>query len=242
MIIVDSRTGSKELLPYIRNFKVKSELSSLLFGDSCFEGNGPKGKIMVGVERKTLHDMLHCIDDSRYSAYQRPGMQAMYDQSYLLVEGLWKPHENGFLMEGFNGSSWGPCRYRSKPVLYSKLRRYLFSMSLSNVTVLYSRDIVQTAFDMCELFHYYQKKWDQHTSLLETQKLNLPSLQGKASLVRKWAADIDDVGVKFSESAEGIFKTPLKLAQSSELDWMRVKGIGVATAQSIIRQIWGIRK
>lgn len=242
MILIDSRVGSKELLPKILMKRAKAELSNLGFGDLCFEGNGPGGKMLIGVERKTLHDMLHCIDDSRYTAHQLPGMLNWYGRSYLLLEGLWKPHdESEFLMQGFrDGSSWGHCNYRTKPVLYSKLRRYLFSLSLAGVDILYTRDLTHSAIDVLELFNYWQKRWEDHTSLREVQRVALPTFHGKVPLVRKWAADIDDIGVKYSERAETLFKTPIKLAQADELQWMRIDGIGAKTAKKIISQVWGM--
>ena len=75
--------------------------------------------------------------------------------------------------------------------------------------------------------------------MLEKQTLNLPSLSRKPSLVRRWAAELDNVGVKFSEEAERRFKTPIKLATSDEMDWLRIDGIGVGTAQKIIKEIGG---
>jgi ERCC4-type nuclease len=242
MILIDSRTGSKELAPYIRRIGVPCELANLEFGDCALEGNGPKGPIAVGIERKTLHDMLHSVDDSRYSAHQRPGMLKMYDKSFLIVEGNWRPHDpDGTLMESHNGGSWGQCRYRSQRVMYSKLRRYLFSVQLSGVPVLYTRDLFHTAYDICECFHYFQKRWESHTSLIEVQKLNIPALDGKPKLVRRWAADLENVGTLLSIEAERQFKTPISLAQSSESDWLRIKGIGVKSARNIVKEIWGIK-
>jgi ERCC4-type nuclease len=241
MILVSREVGSKELYPLIRRIGVPAEIVGLPFGDFAFEGNGPQGRINIGVERKALHDMLNCIDDARYSAHQKVGMAEMYDKSFLIVEGNWKPHDpEGFLMEGFSaGTSWGFCRYRSQRTMYSKLRRYLFSVSLSNVIVLYSRDQFQTAYDVCELFHYFQKSWANHTSLLEVQKLHIADLNAKPSLVRRWASDLTDIGVKHSIEAARLFKTPLALANSDETGWMRIKGVGIKTAQQIIKEIRG---
>lgn len=242
MILVDSRIGSKELLPFIRRAGVLCELGSLEFGDAAFEGNGPSGKIMVGVERKRLHDMLNCIDDHRYTGHQKIGMARMYAKSFLVVEGSWMPsNPDGWLLEGFNGGSWVPCRYRSRRTIYSKLYRYLLSVQLSGVIITYSRDIWHTAYNICEIFHYFQKRWENHTSLLETQKLQIPDMNAKPSLTRRWAAEIEDVGVKLSQEAESLFGSPLSLAESTEADWMSIKGIGKKTAQKIVKEIRGKR-
>jgi ERCC4-type nuclease len=246
VVLVDPRDGnpkqgsrSKEMCAIIQRIGIPAQLARLPYGDFAFEGRWEDQPITVGVELKTLHDMLNCIDDSRYSASQKIGMGHLYQASYLIVEGIFKPHDpSGILMEGFqNGTSWGECRYRSSRVQYSKLRRYLLSVGHSGVHVLYTRDIVQTCWDVAELYQYYQKK--NHTSMLQTQLLSVPGMDVHPPLVRRWAADIDGIGTKHSLDAEHLFKVPINLARASESDWLRIEGIGPKTAIKIVRQVNG---
>lgn len=240
---MDSARGSRELLPYLTRYplSLKAELADLPFADFCFEGWGPKGFMGIGIERKTLHDMLRCIDDARYTGYQRIGMAQMYQVCFLLIEGSWRPHsENGFLMQQYPNGSWGESKTPMR-TMYNKLRRYLFSVSLSGVHVLYTRDMQHTAWDIHEAYQYFQKKWHTHTSLLEMQKLNIPTLHDHPSLVRRWANDLTGIGVVHSEAAEQLFKKPILLANSDERDWLRIPGLGVRSAQKIVREIWGVQ-
>ena len=241
MIFVDPRVGSKELVPYIRKQGVSAELCPLEFADVYFEGKGPKGTIYIGIERKAIPDMLQCIDDARYAAHQRPGMDMTYDHSLLVIEGVWAvgapPLMNGTLITS-KGGSWFPLRYRSRNVMYSKLYRYLLSVSLSGVTVTFSRDISHTAANICETYWYFQKKWEDHTSLLETHKLAIPQIVGRPSLVRKWASQLEGVGVKFGLEAERLFRRAGDLANAQEEDWLRIPGLGIKTAQQIVKEIW----
>lgn len=238
MILIDSRVGSRELLPYIQRVGPKCELSSLEFGDACFEGNGPSGRIGIGIERKALSDILNCIDDSRYSAHQRPGMLQMYSKTILMVEGVWKPDTTtGYLMECIRTLTWQPLRYRMQMTRYSKLFRYLLSLQLAGETVIITRDLEHTAYNICECFSYFQKRWEDHTALMETQKLNMPSLTGKPSLVRRWAAELEGVGVKHSMEAERLFPTAWELARSNESEWISIPGVGAKLARSIVKQI-----
>jgi ERCC4-type nuclease len=242
MILLDPRVGSNLLKPYFQHLKLKVDDSTELpFADACFEGKGPDGNITIGVERKTLHDMLHCIDDSRYGGYQRIGMKQMYTISVLMIEGHWKPHDaNGLLMEGFNGGiNFGYCKYRTQSVMYSKLKRYLMSVALSGVLVDYSRDPSHTAYNIGEWFYYFQKPWDQHTSLKELQKLNIPSLHAHPSLVLEWANRLPGIGTKLGELAARRFKTPIALAEADEMEWLSVPGVGVKTAQTIVKEVRG---
>lgn len=248
LILIDYReeTATKkranlDLLPHFQSLRVPVEKADLLYGDAAFEGRGPLGTISVGIERKGLHDILQCIDDARLSGHQLIGMKNMYTVRVLMVEGHWKPHDNlGILMEGFNaGTSWGFCRYRSQRTMYNKLYRYLISVQLSGTIVTFSRDPFHTAFNIHEWFEYFQKPWTGHTALQEMQKVAVPTLNAKPNLVRKWAADLEGIGTKLSGDAERLFKTPIKLATADETEWLRISGVGVRTAQSIVKEIWG---
>lgn len=248
MILLDSRSGridrgrdsQREMLTYIQRAGVKAEISSLEFGDAAFEGNGPNGKIMIGVERKTMGDMLNCIDDARYSAHQRPGMMQMYQKSILIIEGVWKPDiDTGYLLECVASLTWRPFKPRGRMVMYSKLFRYLLTVQFSGVTVIWARDIEQTAYNICEIYYWFNKKWEEHTSLQELQKLNLPAINGKPSLVQRWAGEIEGIGVKHSQEALKLFKTPYDLARSDETEWITIPGVGAKLARSIIKQIHG---
>lgn len=243
MILVDyrerpGRRDKAELLDRLRSVGMQCDKGDLEYGDVAFEGHGPKGKSLIGIERKRLHDMLNCIDSARFSAHQMVGLKNMYSFYFLLVEGMWKPHEpKGILMEGYGGDRWGALRYRSQEVLYSKLRRYLLSVQLSGVPVLYTRDTYQTAVDIKEVFHYFQKPWQKHTSLMALQQVALPTLAGKPTLLRRWAHELDGIGEVHSEAAENIFTSALDMALSSPEEWMQIHGIGRQTAESVVGQI-----
>lgn len=244
MILVSAE--SRELEGLIRARGVPVQREALAYGDACFEGNGPQGSIMIGIERKRLHDMLNCIDDARYTGHQRIGMRQMYRVNILAIEGSWRPHsQSDLLMEGFPQSDgslkWGYCRPAGRNTMYSKLRRYLFSVTLAGIHVIYTRDIVQTAIDIIHWYWYFQKRWHDHTSLLEMQKLNIPTLNRKPTLTRKWAAALEDIGQIKSEAAEKVFRKPIALATADEVDWLRVPGVGVKTAQSIWREVHGVK-
>lgn len=246
MILLDDReetiTKQRKNLDLLRHFnamKVDATMAHLEEADAVVEANGPDGIILIGIERKRLHDMLNCVEDGRFNE-QRRRMKDAYDVSVLMVEAHWKPHDpEGVLMEGHSGGmSWGYARPRGQRVMYAKLYRYLISVMISGVHVSYTRDPFHTAFNINEWHEWGKKKWDDHTSLREIHKLALPSLLRKPSLVRKWANAIDSVGVKKSELAERLFRSPLDLAQADEKEWLKIPGVGVKTAREIVGEIW----
>ncbi len=263
MILVDSATGSWEMEAIIRRFGVSCERTHLDFADACFEGNGPLGLVMVGIERKKLADVLDCIDTKRLAGHQLVGLRKQYKFSFLLIEGLWRPDtKSGLLLQGHirpdaDGSNrifWTENLGGGRKAMYHKLRRYLFSVSMSGVSVIYTQDIVQTCYDIVELYQWFAKPWRAHKSMesmhtgyagwnYETAKTDelmmIPTLDRKPTLVRRWAACIDGVGVTLSADAQRVFKTPLELANATELDWMDIPGMGLKSAKAIVKQIGG---
>jgi len=245
MILIDDREReAKDLKRLFKTIGVASEIERLEFGDFCMEGNGPHGKTLVGIERKKLHNVLSVIESGQYSGHQGPGMYQMYGHRFFLVEGDWAPGTSasymGTLMERWPGmTQFMPCKYRTGRVMYAKLYRYLLSISMSGVTVLHSHNLMETAVNITEVYHWFQKSWSNHTSLITMQNIAVPSLVGKPSLVRRWAAELQGIDVKHSQDAERIFKRPIDLAQGNEVSWMKIRGIGVMTAQRIINEIWG---
>lgn len=202
----------------------------------------------IGVERKRIRDFLNSIDDGRYTGHQRVGMAQQYKVSVLIIEGYWRPDpRSGILLGGIpkdDGSMvWTADAFGGR-TMYQKLRRYLFSCSLGGVIVLYTRDIAHTAYDITELYHYFQKPWREHKALLAMHHdtLVLPTLDRRPSVVRKWAFALDGIGMTHSEDAERVFKTPKALANGDELDWMRIEGVGADTARKVVRQILGVRR
>lgn len=239
MILVAHEKGSKELAPLIRQIGVQAEVVKLPFGDFAMEGNGPTGPISIGIERKTLHDMLACIEDGRFSGHQKVGMEQLYNVKYLAMEGVWKPHEKGFLMEGNDKGAYWICKPSGKPVMYSKLKRYLLSVQQSGVTVTVSRDMFQTAYDICEIYHWWQKPWAEHKSMLQTQTIIIPSLMGKPNLVRRWAKELPGVSETIMDRMGQKFKLPVDLALADIPTFMSIDGVGSVKAEKIFKEIRG---
>lgn len=250
MILVDTAVGSHELRSLIQRQGISCDATPIKYADATFEGYGPQGRVGVGIERKKVREFLDCIKTGRYTGHQRVGMAKMYPRfCILMVEGLWKPdRQSGLLLQGIENPDgrvfWTPKWGQGMDkVMYYTFRRYLFSVMLSGVYVLFTREITHTAYEITELYHYFQKQWREHTALLQMHNdfLSLPTLDRAPSVVRKWAFALDGIGTQYSEDAERVFKTPVALANSQELDWMKIPGVGVDTALNVIRQIEGRR-
>lgn len=255
-ILVDPAVGSFELQTYIRQQGIACDKQHLDAADACFEGNGPAGQVLIGVERKKMREVLDCIDSGRLAGFQLPKMRRMYAFRFVIVEGVWRPSPKGLLLQEHireDGHVWWSDQVQNGRVMYHKLRRYLFSLTMAGAHVLCTRDIAHTAFDICELYHWFQKRWRDHTSMeglysgyaWDTQVKHsedlvmIPTIDKRPSLTRMWAAGLDGIGVKKSADAERVFRTPIALATADETEWATVPGVSLKMATKIVQQIQG---
>lgn len=255
MILVDAAVGSRELRGPILSQGVSCDISPLKWGDACFSGNGPDGEMMVGIERKKIHDLLQCIDDGRYNN-QRIGMNMMYQVSVLYLEGLWKCKEDGTLMEGFRDYeserklkqvsdkstreviAWTDLKMGPRRVMYYTLYRYLRSVAHAGVIIVLTRDMAHTVVNIVNDYHYYQKKWSDHKSMRQVHMPTIATLTRRPPLRKLWAHACEGVSTVYGEQATKYFPTAIRLANSDETDWVRV-GVDVKTAQNIVKEIRG---
>lgn len=130
MIHVDNRAGSAQLIPLLQRCGVPVQAGRLAFGDVKFLGSGPDGiPVTVGVEVKSLSDLLHGMTDGRFAGHQLPGMTACYDQPWLLVEGQWRMERGTGLLQYLTRSyQWRPATVGSRKFMYRDLTSWLFTV------------------------------------------------------------------------------------------------------------------
>jgi len=105
MILIDHSTGSKDLINYPPlndpatackvNLSISSDTKSSV--DVAFSGQGPEGKLMIGIEFKSLSDLLSSIEDGRLPATQLRAMKEEYQICYLLFYGEYRCGPDGYL-------------------------------------------------------------------------------------------------------------------------------------------------
>lgn len=106
------------------------QLTKLDFGDIMFSGNSSDGLISVGIEYKTVNDVLNCVKDGRFAGFQLPGMMANYEVCYLLMEGKYSSGRDGRL---FNSARRGGRSQTGIP--FSSLLGWLTTMETNGVQV-----------------------------------------------------------------------------------------------------------
>ncbi len=127
MISVDTRAGSDSLIPLLQRAGLPVTPARLLFGDIRFLGSGPQGEpVTVGVEVKTIHDLLHCITDGRFSGHQLPGMMTAYDQPWLLIMGQWRQQRSSGILQYLSKSyQWRDAHVGSRHFMYRDLLSWI---------------------------------------------------------------------------------------------------------------------
>ena len=253
MISLDYRTGSKELAPLFRPYGIPVETKHLDFGDLAFEGNGPRGRCLIAVERKQITDLIQSIESRRLSGHQLPGMADDYDYCYLLVEGMWRVGSQGEILVGHGttdhgktwGGTWSPAYGRG--LNYRAIDNYLATLEL-HAGVIYRRTLspVETVACIVDLYHWWNDKlWEKHSSHLavyapaqpQAGKGRLNLVRRNVSLAEKWAMQIGGVDTVKAERAAERFGSALALANGTETEWAEVKGIGKPTARKIVGAI-----
>jgi ERCC4-type nuclease len=250
VIVVDYRTGSKELVPHLEKLGLECHVDTLEFGDFAFEGFGPSGPINVGIERKTIGDLVSCIVGGRYAGTQLPGMLATYQESYLIVEGTMQPGEHGELMT-YNGhsKSWQPYRFSKhnrERFTYSMVNRYLLTLTrAAGVKVIKTHNMARTAQELYDLYHHCRKPWEKHQTLhtFNTVATVVSTMEGEADLARRIAKELPGVGWVKSAKLANHYETAWSMLHAI-LEWPKeLEGIvGKAVSDRIYKAVRERRK
>lgn len=170
-IWIDSRTGSKELLPLLRKQGLTAELATLDAGDFAFDGAGPDGPgtLSVGIERKTLSDLVGSLRSGRLQGRRVDGVNASqihrlhetYEVVFLLVEGRYYTDRRGRLLaeQGRRALTGGFSE--------DSLNKALLSLQLrGGMQLQHTRDAKESARWLATLFRWFTDKgWDAHSTL-----------------------------------------------------------------------------
>jgi ERCC4-type nuclease len=241
LIRIDHRTGSAELQPYFKRWGVEAMISQLEFADFAFTGNGQSGRVVVGVERKTIRDLVNSMESKRFAGHQLPGLLDNYHDVFLVVEGVWRRGEDGSIEELRKG--WQTLYQGGRRLVhYRGVDNFLTTMSLCcGVLVKRTLDAPETAAAIVNLYRWYEKRWEQHESHKAVYAPAEVSRRGKGvldvrpsnadpPLVLKMLMQVDGMGQELAERA--VAKMPIRW--NEEKDWMRVEGIGRKKADLII--------
>ena len=253
MLLIDRREEGSDLVAKVRRLGCDAEYVHLDAGDCCFEGwgedeAGQAKRQMIGLERKRLSDLVNCMRDRRLSGAQLRRMRECYDFSMVVVEDVWRPGENGEIVT-FRGGLWRTFYTGKSPVAYRQVLAYLTTLELvGGVTIRRSSGVDETACQYAALWHWFNgKKWREHNSIDQIYTItpgdSAASRRGRRGMLpvdRKitrlemMAAQLPGVDSKARDVAR-YFGTVRAMAEATEKDWQKIKGIGKLTAREAIR-------
>ena len=244
-ILVDDRekknSHGHELFSSIQHLHLPVERTRLEFGDAAFIGNGPRGKsVMVGVERKTIRDLMNSFTSKRLQSIQLPGMVETYQYRWIVVEGLWRPASDN-VIEIYRGGGWRPAESR---VPYHVIEQFLVAMEVNcGVWVRHTHNLRETALFLGNLYHWWGKRWEEHRSHLALEKgLAVDRLLlARPSYERTFAATIPGIGWEKSKAVVKRFGTVERMVNASEEEWRSVPGIGKKMGQAIPKLMRGAK-
>ena len=243
-LYIDSRAGSNKL---IEKFPGECEESQLEFGDIAFFGKGPDNQTWyIGIEYKTLEDVVGCIKSGRFTGTQLPGMMRLYDLCFLLVEGIPRPdRQSGQLV-----------RYRGKAIYGLGLNYAAFDNFLTSVNVFSSLagkpcivKMASTEFEtvrmITDIYNLFQKPWEEHTAMsnpdltkvhrvsydMEVLKVSPDDPEYPTYLLRKQLFQIQGVGWEVAGTLSEHFKTMEDALKASQRDWESLERVGKGLAK-----------
>jgi ERCC4-type nuclease len=211
MIHIDDRTGSAELLPLFLSHRTHppASIRRLPAADFAFSGNGPRDlPVMVGIERKTITDMLNSIRTGRFSGEQLPKLLDYYEFSFLLLEGVFRIDRQSGMLIQWRNKQWTNIMLGKQSFLGLELQSFLTSIELQTpVRVHYSSDQHETVDTVLALQHYFSKPWSKHHAHIALHIPQDTATIGKASSVRRFANVLKGVGWERSAAVDISFKS-----------------------------------
>lgn len=240
MILVDARTGSGHFVPILNQIGAEAEAVHLDYGDVAFPLNGPTGVLTVGIEVKTVTDLISSMISRRLTTRQLPGMRQNYDVVMVAIIGRVRRDQTGGITEGKYGK-WHPIQ---TSLTWDQLEGMKTSLRFAYGAILVE---FETAKDFCCWVKVVEKwasrKWEDHQSHLpshqifaETERQTtglLPSLPREPTNTYLSACAIPGVGMAMARKLAHEFPEPRLLANASMKELLAIKGLGKQKAGRI---------
>lgn len=241
-LLLDDRTGSGDLLPYLRARSVPVTLTRMAYGDASFQGYGPDGcPTPVGIEIKQVSDVLQCITDGRFAGHQLPGLIDSYEYIWLIMEGAVRGDANSGILQTMRGGQWRNYSYGARTFMYRELEQWLLTISIKGgvrIVRTFNRD--DTATFLVNLYRWWtSKEWESHRSHLAANLSHVPdrAILTRPTLCRLVAKELPGIGWEKAAEVAKAFSSVLNMAVAEEDDWADIAGIGKKTAAKVVAAI-----
>jgi ERCC4-type nuclease len=189
-------------------------------------GHGPTGPLRIGIERKTLGDLVGSLLKNRLFGHQIPGLLAEYDLVWVVVEGVWRPGADDTIeVMGYDHRTrkrgWGSSRYG---ITYSQLDRWLLNydvMGQGRLKRWRTSTEHETCYFIADLARYIWKPWAKHHSHAAIGKWSPGGTPAKVMLTKatdlvRLAASLPGVGAVTARKMGSRFGSMKELVGGSE--------------------------
>ncbi len=237
MIQIDNRKGSKELAPFISE---PTELKRLHFADFAFQGNGPHGPVSVGIERKSIRDLISSIISGRLSGHQLIGLINSYDYVTIVVDGAFKTGKDGYIRVPIGRGKWVVLQNGNQAVSRSFIDNYLYSLFLSNnVYNQFNSSARQTGLWVEAQYKWWQKPWAKHSAHLSFYTAPpKKAIFKKPSVTHRMIKEVDKVGWEVGLKIARAFPTMASIVMAEQKDLEKIPGVGKVLAARILDSLW----
>jgi ERCC4-type nuclease len=257
MILIDDRAGSRELIK-IAPLDKCAELTRLDSADVCMSGLGPHGPISIGVEVKSIFDMISSLSSGRLQGEQIPKMlESGYDTKWLLYYGSYRasPVNGNFqIHKRIKGKvTWTDYVLGKRTIPYSYVEAFLVSPAFTQLGILSKRviDIEEVVAWLMTLYRTWSKPYDKHKSMnviynnvaagsagFNPALSVLPRASDKGTQKRaRIAASLPGVGYERAMAAAAHFTSVREMINASAEEWALVSGIGKVLGRSIVEAV-----
>lgn len=232
-ILVDQQAGSKDLTRYIIPQSVVRRSPIKLPTDVIFTGRGPLGcTLEVGIEYKTVWDVLDCIQTGRFAGNQLEPLRE-FDFPILLIEGIVKrggDDRGGRLLvfgtprgrshaDWYDTSEWG---HGNRIWTYVEFEHWYWSMMWrGGVTVL---PFTSGKWDSGRLVgslwrSFNDKAWEEHTAHHANSKAHIAPLRGDVPAFVRAISEYAGLGTAGALAAERTFRNMRRACKASPAIW-----------------------
>ena len=227
-------------------------LCRLTSGDVSIPGNGPNGPLLIGIEVKSLSDLLSSSDSGRLQATQVTSMLGNgtsdfppdYDICWLLYHGTYRPNPKTGALQILKGRGkgkpvWEDYLLGSRVIDWGYLESFILSLTTIGVNVKHVYDMAEAALWVSTVAHWWGKQWKDHKSLrtLDSTTTRLPLMPGYSKHEIKLAttaASLPNIKFERGVAAAQHFTSIRSMINADESEWASIPGFGKTIAKTIV--------
>jgi hypothetical protein len=253
-ILIANDAGSKQLatIPPLDSISILLPPGDLEAGDVCFTGRSHSGDVLIGIEVKSISDLIDSISSGRLAATQIPKMHSTYDVSWLVYYGdyRYEPRTGSLQVRRRASSPWenysnGNGYGNRKPLSWSSLEAFLTSPGFTsfNIHVKHCLTIEDVAYWIACVHAVWQKDPSAHKSFrcFDTTR-SMPSrppgdLDRVTHQIAWTASTLPSIRYERGVAAARHFMSLRAMFCADARAWCAVPGIGPTIADGAVRAI-----